>query len=134
MHESLRQRIERRLEQLPDETGYQVLDYIEFLESKYAVRARGGTMIQRLSETVEDTLRAGRLPVAAIKGTMNVMDAAGRVMAGLSAAGETVLNEIKKTASTPSAPPEASDSAKPLRHRRKSRRENNCLDPLRRAD
>jgi len=96
MHDALRQRIERRLEQLPDETAYQILDYIEFLESKYAARGRGSSAFQKISETVEDTLRAGRLPVSAIKGTMDVMSAAGRVMAGLTAAGEAVLTEIKK--------------------------------------
>ena len=36
MNDSLRDRIIRHLEPLTDERGYQVLDYIEFLESKYA--------------------------------------------------------------------------------------------------
>ena len=39
MNEILKQRLLRRLELLPDERGYQVLDYVEFLESKYAERA-----------------------------------------------------------------------------------------------
>ena len=39
MNEQLKQRIMRRLETLADERGYQVLDYVEFLESKYASRA-----------------------------------------------------------------------------------------------
>ena len=39
-----------------------------------------------LAETVEDTLRAGRVSASAIKGTMDTMAAAGRVMGGLAAA------------------------------------------------
>ena len=39
MHDVLRQRIMRRLETLPEMQMYQVLDYIEFLESKYAKRS-----------------------------------------------------------------------------------------------
>src|SRR5262245_23158541 len=36
LNEHLRERLNRKLEALSDERGYQVLDYIEFLESKYA--------------------------------------------------------------------------------------------------
>ena len=36
MHDVLRQRLMRTIESLPDEQIYQVLDYIEFLEAKYA--------------------------------------------------------------------------------------------------
>ena len=39
MHDALRQRLIRKIESLPDEQVYQILDYIEFLESKYAVAA-----------------------------------------------------------------------------------------------
>ena len=39
MNEHLRDRILRKLETLSDERGYQVLDYVEFLESRYAERA-----------------------------------------------------------------------------------------------
>ena len=42
MNDLLKQRIARALDGLSDERGYQVLDYIEFLESKYAERARPG--------------------------------------------------------------------------------------------
>ncbi len=36
MHDVLRTRLLRKLESLPEEQVYQVLDYIEFLETKYA--------------------------------------------------------------------------------------------------
>ena len=34
MNEILQERLRRKLDTLPDEKAYQVLDYIEFLESK----------------------------------------------------------------------------------------------------
>ena len=45
---------------MPDERAYEMLDYIEFLESKYALRPTLGSTFQRFAEGVEDTLRAGR--------------------------------------------------------------------------
>ena len=49
--------------------GFFVLDYIEFLESKYAARSSGEpSPFQKLAETVEDTMRAGRMSVSAIRG------------------------------------------------------------------
>ena len=51
MNDLLKQRIARALEALSDERGYQVLDYIEFLESKYAERARTGGI-----ESLQDTI------------------------------------------------------------------------------
>jgi hypothetical protein len=118
MNEFLRKRIERKLETLPDERIYQVLDYLEFLESKYASRAEPSpTPLQRLAETVEDTLRAGRVSATTIKGTMDAMAAAGRVMSGLAAAGKAVVDQVAgggadarerqepKSAPKPEAPP-----------------------------
>ncbi len=95
MNEFLKKRIERKLESLPDERVYQVLDYIEFLESRYAARTTGEpSPLQKLAETVEDTLRAGRVSASAIKGTMDAMSAAGRVMSGLAAAGKAVVDQV----------------------------------------
>ncbi len=58
MHDVLRQRLMRKIESLPDEQIYQVLDYIEFLESKYSgaapVEASG---LQKFAEGLEDKLR-----------------------------------------------------------------------------
>ena len=67
MNDLLKQRIARLLDSLSDERGYEILDYIEFLDSKYAERARPGGIFARLTETVEDTMRAGRLPIQAIE-------------------------------------------------------------------
>ncbi|MGE0353352.1 MAG: hypothetical protein AB7I33_01215 [Gemmatimonadales bacterium] len=98
MNDLLKQRILRRLEALSDERGYQVLDYIEFLDSKYAERAAPSNIFARITETVEDTMRAGKLPFQAISGTMTLMDSAAKVMKGLSAAGKAVVDEAIKVA------------------------------------
>ncbi len=104
MNELLKKRLDRRLESLSDERVYQVLDYVEFLESKYAERAPvQPSAFERLAESVEDTLRAGRVSASAIRGTMDVMAAAGRMMSGLAAAGKAVVDEVAGTRL--SAPP-----------------------------
>jgi len=95
MNEFLKKRLERKLESLPDERIYQILDYIEFLESKYGERSSSEpTPFQKLAETVEDTLRAGRMSANAIGKTMDAMSAAGRVMSGLAAAGKSVVDQV----------------------------------------
>jgi hypothetical protein len=106
MNEIMRKRVLRILENLPDETAYQVLDYLEFLESKHGTGAMNASPLQRLAEGVEDTLRATRVPAAALRGTMNVVDAAARLMDGLASAGRAAVEELGKTA--PPGPPAAS--------------------------
>ena len=93
MNDLLKQRILRALETLSDERAYEMLDYAEFLSSKYAERARTGGLFAKLTETVEDTMRAGKLPIQAISGTMGLMDSAAKVMKGLAAAGQAVVEE-----------------------------------------
>ena len=95
MNEFLKKRIDRKLDGLPDERVYQILDYIEFLESKYATRTNSEPgPFQKLAETVEDTMRAGKLSASAIRGTMDAMSAASRVMGGLAAAGKSVVDQV----------------------------------------
>lgn len=107
MNDMLKQRILRKLEQLSDERGYQVLDYVEFLESKFAERATPSGIFAKLTETVEDTMRAGKLPIQAISGTMGVMDSATKLMKGLAAAGQAVVDEAINVAQSPPARPAA---------------------------
>ena len=72
MNDVQRDRIQRKLETLSDERIYQVLDYIEFLESKYAARSPvTAGIFQRFAEGVEDTMRAGRVSAVTIGETMN---------------------------------------------------------------
>jgi hypothetical protein len=107
MNDLLRQRILRRLESLPDERAYQILDFIEFLESKYAERSAPTGILARITETVEDTIRAAKLPVQAISGTASVVDSASKLMKGLAAAGQAVVDEAVKAASSQPTPPVA---------------------------
>ena len=116
MNEFLRKRIERKLESLPDERVYQVLDYIEFLESKYAERSSGEPgPFQKFAETVQDTMRAGKMSVGAIKGTMDAMGAASRVMGGLAAAGKAVVDQVAppKDPNRIETPPASSETRLP---------------------
>lgn len=94
MNDIMRERILRRLEGMPDERAYQVMDYIEFLEAKYGTVARDTSAFQKLAERVEDTLRAGRLSASAVKNTMDAVDAAGRMMRGLAAAGKAAVDQM----------------------------------------
>jgi len=116
MNDLLKQRIARALDALSDERGYQILDYIEFLESKYAERARPGGIFARITETVEDTMRAGKLPIQAISGTMGLVDGAAKVMKGLAAAGQAVVDEAVKAAEgagKPESPPAVAPGDQP---------------------
>ncbi len=98
MNDLLTQRIMRNLEYLDDERGYRILDFIEFLNSKYADRANPSGLFAKITDTVEDTMRAGKLPLQAISGTLGLMDSAGKVMKGLAAAGEVVVGEAVRAA------------------------------------
>jgi hypothetical protein len=104
INDLLRQRILRALDQLDDDRAYQALDYVEFLSSRYAARARPSGLLAQLSDVVEDTMRAGKLPIQAITSTMGVVDSAAKVMRGLAAAGQAVVEEAVKAASPPDRP------------------------------
>jgi hypothetical protein len=99
MNEHLRERVVRKLEGLSDERGYQVLDYIEFLESKYAARQTPPTNIfTRFSEAVEDRLRAGKVSATTIAETVSLMNRAfgalNNVATGVAAAGRSVASDF----------------------------------------
>ncbi len=95
MNPNIRDRIVRHLESLSDERGYQVLDYIEFLESKYAgSTAPSPSLLTRFTEGIEDTLRAGRVSTTAIAETMGLLNKAMGVLGGVAAAGKSVASDI----------------------------------------
>ena len=62
-------------------------------------------LFAKLTETVEDTMRAGKIPLQAITGTMGLMDSAAKVMRGLAAAGQAVVEEAVRAAETPGSRP-----------------------------
>jgi hypothetical protein len=116
MNDLLKQRISRLLESLDDEKAYQVLDYAEFLSSKYAQRSEPQGLFAKITATVENTMRAGKLPIQAISGTMTLMDSAAKVMKGLAAAGQAVVDEAVKTAeeSRKPEPPKEAEPSPPV--------------------
>jgi hypothetical protein len=97
MNEMLRKRIERHLENLSDEQGYQLLDYVEFLEEKYGSATRKPTTFERFTDGVEDALRAGRIPATAIRETMHAVDSASRLMQRLAEAGRGAVEELGRS-------------------------------------
>jgi len=105
MNQFLRDRILRKLDTLSDDRAYQVLDFVEFLESKYAERQNpSANVFQRFAETVEDKLRAGRVSAATISETMSLMNKAMGVLSGVAAAGKSVANDIVGAASSLTTP------------------------------
>jgi hypothetical protein len=119
MNEHLRERITRKLDTLSDERGYQILDYVEFLESRYAERQQSGaTAFTRFTEAVEDRLRAGRVSATTIAEAMGLMNRAANVLNGALAAGRSVANDIvtattTRTGSSPQAPGTSGPSGTP---------------------
>lgn len=125
MNEHLRQRILRRLEALPDDRGYQILDYVEFLETKYAERAAASaTAFTKFTDAVEDRLRAGRVSATAIAETVGLMNRAANVLNGAMQATKSMASELaavpgamRQAATTPSptapvtSPSDASSTA-----------------------
>lgn len=125
MNENLLAKIKGRLGGLSDDEGRQVLDYIEFLESKFNRSSRTPSTVQRLAENIEDRIGSVRLTDVAAKGTAQVVEAAGRLMEGLAAASRVVAEELqvpapekgngqadaKKAEAAPEPPPTASAKA-----------------------
>jgi hypothetical protein len=110
MNDILRERLIRKLDTLPEEKIYQILDYIDFLESKYAPKvSTAPNPLKRFAEGVEDTLRAGKMSAGVIGGTMSVMNKAVGVVTGVANAGKSVATEIAGVVSsvTSSKPPSA---------------------------
>ncbi len=112
MNESLRDRILRRLDTLSDERGYQVLDYVEFLESKYADKtAQVPNLFQRFTEGVEDSLRTGRVSASTIAETMGLLNKAMGVLSGVAAAGKSVASDVMGAATRGASSSQSSSSS-----------------------
>ena len=120
MNQFLTDRVVRKLETLSDERVYHVLDYIEFLESKYAEsKPAPPGVFQRFAEGVEDTMRAGKVSAATVAETMSLLSKAMGVLSGVAAAGKSVASDLVGGGAKPAeAPPKAEpkpgpDPAKP---------------------
>lgn len=125
MNAYLRDKLLQKLETLSDERGYQVLDYVDFLESKYAERpapgaAAAGNPLTRFADAVEEKLRAGKVSASAIAETMGLMNRAVGVLNGAAAAGKSVASDLMSatsrvvdaaTAAANAPPPSRTESA-----------------------
>jgi hypothetical protein len=97
MNPYLRDKLLQKLESLSDERGYQVLDYVDFLDSKYAERqaaAAAPNPLTRFADAVEERLRAGKVSATTIAETMGLMNRAVGVLSGAAAAGKSVANDL----------------------------------------
>ena len=100
MNERLIGKISGKLEELSDEAGRQLLDYIEFLRSKYNRSSRDRTVLERLADNIEGTL--------GVAGPAQVIDTAESVVRGVAAAGRAVVDGLQRTGK--SAEPELGSS------------------------
>ena len=97
MHDVLRQRLIRKIESLPDEQIYQILDYIEFLESKYSTAATvEASGLQKFAEGLEDKLRRKAVSPTTIREAFQLISAADRVLSGVSSAGRQILADLNQ--------------------------------------
>ena len=116
MNPYVRDRINRKLDTLSDERLYQILDYVEFLESKYAEKsAPAANVFTRFAEGVEDKLRAGGVAVSTVSDTMGFLNKAMGVLNGVAQTTMTVASDVVNAAKTAAdqvgAPPPGSPSA-----------------------
>jgi hypothetical protein len=110
MHDVLRERFLRKIESLPDEQIYQILDYIEFLESKYAAAAAvEASGLQKFAEGLEDKLRRKAVSPSTIREAFQLISAADRVLSGVSSAGRQILTDLNQVLE----PPEDGEGAMP---------------------
>jgi len=96
MHDVLWARVKRKIESLPEAQVYQVLDYIEFLESKYAQAdmEKQATGLQRLAEGLEDRLRKRAFNPSNIREAFQLIAAADRALSGVARAGKEILGDF----------------------------------------
>ena len=95
MHDILRQRLMRKIESLPEEQVYQILDYIEFLESKYGTGSVEETSgLRRLAEAMEDKLRKTAMSPATLREAFQLISVADRVLSNVSSAGKKLMEEL----------------------------------------
>jgi hypothetical protein len=109
MNEILRKELWRKLESLPDDKAYQVLDYINYLQSQYGTADEQTGGFQRFGELFQDTMRKRKVPAAALKETMKVMGAADRVLGAFRDAGREFLVELEGGRPEPGAPEREKD-------------------------
>ncbi len=90
----LRRRVWRKLQGLPDERLYQILDYIEFMEEKYGEETAEPDGIQRIAEGIQDKLRMRKAAPWAIKGVMGALSVVDRAVGTAAKAARGLADEL----------------------------------------
>ncbi|MDX1394652.1 MAG: hypothetical protein R3195_09675 [Gemmatimonadota bacterium] len=112
MNEILKKQIWRKLEALPEEKVYEVVDFIDFLSSEYGDRAASEPPVfQKFAEGVQKQMRRGRMNATAVNTTMKVLGRADRVLDSFRQAGREFLAELE--AGRPEPPPPDRDDEPP---------------------
>lgn len=90
----------RKIESLPEAQVYQVLDFIEFLESKYAAAdmEKQASGLQRLAEGLEDKLRKRAFNPSNLREAFQLLAAADRAISGVTQAGREILGGLAEGA------------------------------------
>jgi hypothetical protein len=102
MHDILKERVWRRLQALPQEQLYQVLDYVEFLEAKYAKEeAVRADPIQKFAERLEDGMRMRSVAPKVITGTFGLLGTARTVLRSVTDAGREIIGDMPDTTKRP---------------------------------
>ncbi len=108
MNEILKKQLWRKVEALPEEKQYEVMDFVNFLSSEYADRRTPRpAAFQQFAETVQRQLRRSRASANTMKGTMKVLGQADRVLDSFREAGREFLAELE--VGTPEPPPKKDD-------------------------
>lgn len=95
MHDVLRSRLMRKIESLPEEQVYQILDYIEFLESKYAKHAPAeASGLQSFAEKLEDQLRKRTVSPSSLREAFQLISAADKVLSNVANVGKELLGDL----------------------------------------
>lgn len=93
----LRRRVWRKLESLPDEKLYQVLDYIEFLEERYGEEPARPDGMQKIAEGIQDKLRARRAAPWALKGVMGALSVVDQAVGTAAKAARDLADDLSDT-------------------------------------
>lgn len=96
MHDVLRTRLLRKIESLPEDQIYQVLDYIEFLDGKYTAEEiqEEASGLQKFAEKLEDRLRRRTVSPANIREAFQLIAAADRALSSVSKAGKQIMSDL----------------------------------------
>lgn len=107
MSDALKDKLHAKIDSMPDDHARQLLDYVEYIESKFNKSQRKASPFERFGETVEGTFRPGKLADAAAKGTADLAEAAGKIMGGLAQAARAAAEEFQAAAKKAAAEQES---------------------------